>query len=120
MTTSNVNQREDTTAGESRGNRRRTNEEQLDAVFEVLADARRRRIIRILRTQDGDTVPVPALAQTLATREPTDPEPDQLVISLRHVHLPKLDATGVIEYTAERSQVRYCGPSLVERLLDQV
>jgi len=120
MTTSNINQHDNAVVDESRGNRRRPNEERLDAVFEVLADARRRRIIRILRTQDGDTIPVPALAQALASREPGESEPDQLTISLRHVHLPKLDATGVVEYTAERAQVRYVGPSLVERLLDQV
>lgn len=120
MTTSNVNQHENTMTGESGGGRCRTNEERVDAVLEVLADARRRRIIRILRAQDGDTMPVPVLAEALASREPGTPEPSRLTVSLRHVHLPKLESTGVVEYTAEQSQVRYTGPALVERLLDQL
>jgi hypothetical protein len=120
VTTSNVDQRENAMAEESGGNRHRTDDERVDAVFEVLADARRRRVVRILRTHDGDTTSVPALAEALASREPGDPDPDRLVVSLRHVHLPKLDATGVVEYTAERSQVRYTGAPLIEHLLDQL
>jgi hypothetical protein len=120
MTTSNVNQSETATAKESRGNRRQPNVERIDAVFEVLADARRRRIVRILRARETDVVPVPELAEALAVREPGDAGSSQLVVSLRHVHLPKLEATDVVEYAADQSQVRYADPPLVEHLLDQI
>jgi|GEM_PF-2368997 len=119
MTTSNVNQHENTMTEES-GGRTRTNGEWIDAVLEVLADARRRRIIQILRTRGSDAMPVPVLAEALATREPDSRDPARLTVSLRHVHLPKLDSTGIVEYTAERSQVRYTEPPLVEQLLDQL
>lgn len=120
MTTSNVNQSENATAEESRGNRRRASEERIDAVFEVLADARRRRVVRLLRTREDGVATVPELAEALAVREPGDPEPNRLVVSLRHVHLPKLEASDVIEYAADRPQVRYADPPLVEHLLDQI
>mgnify|MGYP000303689268 CR=1 FL=1 len=120
MTTSNVNQHENATAEKSRGNRRQPNEERIDAVFEVLADARRRRIVRILRAREADVVTVPELAEALAVREPGELDGSRLTVSLRHVHLPKLEATGIVEYAADRSQIRYTDPSLVEHLLDQV
>jgi len=119
MTTSNVNRHDEAMGEESRGNRHRPTEERVDAMFDVLADARRRRVVRILRSCE-EPVSVPMLAEALAEREPGDPDPDQLVVSLRHVHLPKLDATGVVEYTPDRSRIRYDGPPLLERLLDQV
>jgi DNA-binding transcriptional ArsR family regulator len=120
MTTSNVNQSENATAEESRGNRRRAGEERIDVVFEVLADARRRRIVRLLRTREDGVATVPELTEALAVREPGDREPSRITVSLRHVHLPKLDATGVVEYAADQSQVRYADPPLVEHLLDQI
>jgi len=120
MTTSNINQHGNTMCEESGGNRHRTDDERADAVFEVLADARRRRIIDILRTHDGDATSVAVLAEALASREPDDPEPSQLAVSLRHVHLPKLEATGVVEFAADQSRVRYVDSPLVEHLLDQV
>lgn len=104
---------------ETRGNRGQLDENRVDAVFDVLSNARRRRIIRELRT-NGDAMFVPALAEALAVREPGTPDPDRLVVSLQHVHLPKLDATGVVEYGREQSQVRYDETPLVERLLEQV
>lgn len=119
MTTSNANRHDKAMGEESRGNRNRPTEERIDAMFDVLADARRRRVVRILRSCE-EPVPVPTLAEALAGREPGDPDPDQLVISLRHVHLPKLDATGVVEYTPEGSRIRYDAPALLERLLEQV
>jgi len=119
MTTSNVNRSNDPLNGESGGNRNRASEERVDAVFGVLSDARRRRTIRVLQTREG-TVSVPALAEALAAREPGNPDPNRLVVSLQHVHLPKLETTGIVEYTSDRSQVRYGGGPLVERLLKQV
>jgi len=120
MTTSNANQRENATVEESRGNRRQPNEERIDAVFEALADARRRRIVRILRACEGEVVTVPELAEALAVREPGELDGSRLTVSLRHVHLPKLEATGIVESAADGSKMRYTDPPLVEHLLDQV
>jgi len=119
MTTSNVDRHTKAMGEESRGNRCRPDEDRVDAIFDVLSDARRRRLIRALRTRE-EAQSVPTLAESVATREPGDPDPERLAISLRHVHLPKLDATGVVEYAPDQSRVRYDESALVERLLDQV
>lgn len=119
MTTSNANRRSDSTRDEPGRNRRRTDEERVDAIFGVLSDARRRRVIRLLRAREG-AVAVSALAEALAAREPGGPEPERLVVSLRHVHLPKLEGAGVVDYTSDRSQVRYRDVALVDRLLEQL
>ncbi|WP_435067962.1 DUF7344 domain-containing protein [Haloplanus sp. C73] len=116
MTTSNANHREQTTVEESGGN---YTESHVDAVFDVLSDARRRRTIRALRER-GDRTPVTELADALAGREPGSPETEQLVVSLQHVHLPKLEATGVVECVDDGTAVRYDDAPLVETLLDQV
>ncbi|RCU47252.1 hypothetical protein DU504_08030 [Haloplanus salinus] len=119
MTTSNANRRSDSTRDEPGRNRRRTDEERVDTIFRVLSDARRRRVIRLLRAREG-AVAVSALAEALAAREPGDPEPERLVVSLQHVHLPKLEGAGVVDYTSDRSQVRYRDVALVDRLLEQL
>jgi hypothetical protein len=119
MTTSNVNTHDDATTDETRGNRTHgTEDDHLDALFGVLADARRRRVIRILDDADADVTPVSAIAESLATREATPT--DRLVVSLRHVHLPKLDAAGVVDFAPDRSTVRYEGDPVVERVLAQL
>ncbi|MFB6196634.1 MAG: hypothetical protein ABEI80_10715 [Haloplanus sp.] len=121
MTTSNANSRDGPTVSESGSEQyRQPDEDRLDVVFEVLSDARRRRIIRILRTDEYRTPTVTALAEALASRESRDASADRLVGSLRHVHLPKLDAADVVEYAPDRSHVRYDDAPLVERLLDQL
>jgi len=65
MTTSNVDRHDQTMGEESRGNRHRPTEEHVDAMFGVLADARRRRVVRVLRSSGG-SVSVPTLAEALA------------------------------------------------------
>ena len=59
------------------------------------------------------------LAETVAAREPGNPPPDRVLVSLRHVHLPKLDAADVLDYASDRSEVRYEGAPVIERLLER-
>ena len=118
MTTSNANTRDNTADGDPGEHRHGdVDTERLDAVFEVLADARRRRVIRVLSGGETEVTTVATLAEALAECEPTPT--DRLVVSLGHVHLPKLDAAGVIDYHPVRSTVRYDGAPLVERLLKE-
>ncbi|GAB6860769.1 hypothetical protein ACFR97_00855 [Haloplanus litoreus] len=121
MTTSNVNPDDDLTADETGGNRTHgLEDDRLDALFGVLADARRRRVIRILEDADAEVMAVSTLAEALAAREQTGTSPDRLVVSLRHVHLPRLDAVGIVDFEPDRSQVRYKGAPVAGRLLEQL
>ncbi|WP_101294626.1 DUF7344 domain-containing protein [Halegenticoccus soli] len=53
------------------------------------------------------------------TRCPTEDERHRILVSLHHVHLPKLRRAGIVEYDAERETVAYRGhPALTERWLD--
>lgn len=82
-----------------------------DAVLQVATHERRRRILQYLGEHDGDTVSTDDLAEWLrntATESSGGSRLDreQLVIELHHVHLPKLDEVGVIEYDVETGTVR--------------
>jgi DNA-binding transcriptional ArsR family regulator len=114
MTTSNVNPPDDSPTGNRRGD-----DDRLDALFDVLADARRRRVLRVLAASEGDEMAVDALVETLVYRDPGDPTPDRLRVSLHHVHLPKLDAADAVDYAPDCGQVRYQGSALLEDLLDR-
>jgi DNA-binding transcriptional ArsR family regulator len=120
MTTSNANRPTEPTTDESEHSRRRdVDADRLDAVFDVLADARRRRVVRIVRDA-ADAWTVDALADALAAHESGRSDLERLGLSLRHVHLPKLDAANVVDYDPDRSSVRYERAPLVESILDQL
>ncbi|MFD1586104.1 hypothetical protein ACFR9U_03855 [Halorientalis brevis] len=75
-----------------------------DALFDSLANGTRRRVLRYLDAVGG-TTPLPQLVSALASEESSrslDAEPrprdDRIRLSLRHVHLPKLQAAGLIEW----------------------
>lgn len=75
----------------------------LDAVFDALANARRRTALRMLMTH-GD-VPLPDLADEIAVTEHDRPLTEidgdavlQVYLSLYHAHLPKLADAGLVIY----------------------
>ena len=79
-----------------------------DATFELLASGHRRAVLR--RLDDGEEpVPVPELVAAVVTQEAsvefTPDEHEQVAVSLEHVHLPKLDDAGVIEYDVDAGTV---------------
>jgi DNA-binding transcriptional ArsR family regulator len=77
------------------------------AAFELMANSRRRHVLSYLRERTG-SVSVDDLASQVIARElleggPVDPE--SVEATLRHVHLPKLDAAGLLEYDEEGERV---------------
>jgi hypothetical protein len=83
-----------------------------------LADPRRRRVVRFLRSADGQESSVEALIDRLGTRgEPPD-DRETVAIDLRHAVLPKLLESGLIEYDERRDAVGYRGDPVLERILD--
>ena len=76
-------------------------EPSLDAVLDVLADARRRRLLIALLerdslTVDDDGVPVDV---------PGIEEREGLAVELAHAHLPKLDRAGLVERNPETREL---------------
>ena len=89
----------------------RERETSLNDLYEALANDRRRAILATLREQ---TMPVDTatLAQYVAEAEHGVPDAavhaeavEQVHISLYHVHLPRLAASGLVEYDHDRDAV---------------
>lgn len=85
---------------------------ELDAVFDVLANARRRIALQCLCEHTEMTLP--DLAEEVAVREFEDRIQDipaekvrDVYFSLYHTHIPKLSAAGFVEYHQDQDVVVY-------------
>lgn len=98
----------------------------LDRVFDSLSHPRRRCVLYYLR--DQETVAVDDLAATVAAWERGVPEEAvseettrRVHADLRHVHLPKLERNGLLEYDSRSGTVRYgVQPDALDEFLDAV
>lgn len=96
------------------------NELSLDACLEVLANRQRRAVLGYFLEADTDNATIDELvaeiidAETRATGE--RPGHDTIATTLFHVHLPKFENAGVIEYEPRHLDVRYRGDSKIEEL----
>lgn len=81
---------------------------QLDAVFDALADPHRRHVCRHISDTDETEVSLDELAVNVGRKArsghdacaPDVDSRDDLKAHLHHVHLPKLDVAGIVEYDA--------------------
>ncbi|ADD04663.1 HTH domain protein [Natrialba magadii ATCC 43099] len=107
----------------------RARADSLDAVFDALADSRRRSILACLN-HSFQEIHLETLARDVATREQattdtTAPESglvtDQLLASLEHTHLPTLAAADLIDFDTDARTVSYSGhPALCVSWLHSV
>lgn len=104
-------------AGDDRGDR-------LDELFELLRPARRRQLLYYLQDLErGETTLERAVRAVSAFDSSTDPPGNvprrQAVrVSLAHIHLPRLDAAGVVEYDHRSGSVRYEGDANLDAWLE--
>jgi hypothetical protein len=96
----------------------------LDAILELLSQYQRREMIRHLRDAPGNVHSVDELVAHLADverRRPGDsPGEDHLLSVLVHIHGPKLEAAGLIDYDLPSREVRYHPNERIERALDLI
>lgn len=98
-------------------------DDSLDASLELVADGRRRRVIRELRRKSGAETTVDDLVDRLHRDEAfagRGADREDVVRQLYHRHLPKLAAHGVADYDADRQRVRYRADDTVEAVLDSL
>lgn len=93
-----------------------------DVVLSAVAEEHRRAVLRSLNQTDQNVMDVDALAALVAERvrngEPSDDEHRRRIhIALYHIHLPKLEASGMIVYDTETKQVRNATGELGQELL---
>lgn len=79
-----------------------------DALFEVLADEERRTAIEYLATETG-AVSVDDLADVVAAKSDADEGPsqrqEQTKTEFYHVHIPEMEAAGLLDYDEDEQLV---------------
>jgi DNA-binding transcriptional ArsR family regulator len=86
-----------------------------DRTLQLLADEQRRELLRFLIETDKDVVTVDDLVAAAAGPDPA--ETQRTRIEIHHVHLPKLDDAGVVDYDPEHGLIRYRSAESIEQLL---
>ena len=94
----------------------------LDAVFSAFAHERRRVILRTLSRGEPNAVDLDTLVAAVCERagspnETAEDDRRRVRVTLRHVHLPKLADSGLVEYDAEAGRVRARSGTVERRLL---
>ncbi|WP_415379085.1 hypothetical protein [Halosimplex sp. TS25] len=85
-----------------------------DALFAILADSSRRRLLDALGTlEPGSRTTLSALSDRFAADDGPagDEQRRDAAVALHHIHLPKLADAGLIEYDAEAKVVEVTGRS---------
>ena len=92
---------------------------EVDALFEVLSDGRRRRILAYL--VENDIADYDELIDSIVGRKEEtadEDERDRIVADLHHRQLPKLADADLVEYDERSETVRYRGGDVVPELLE--
>lgn len=96
----------------------------LDTVLSLLSHHRRRDLLRCLIDTPGLTGDVDECAEYLASLEERRtgerPRTDQVVVTLHHVHIPKLSSAGVCEYDPRSEEIRYRRVGQLESWLERI
>lgn len=96
----------------------------VDQIIELLGQYQRREIVRQLRDAPGEEHSVDDVVAYLQAverdRSGAAPGKDHLLSVFVHIHGPKLEEAGLIDYDLPSRDVRYYPDERVEELLDQI
>lgn len=97
----------------------------LDGLLELVADRRRRILIELLRRKGDGLTTIEELVADLdrdefARNTDRPPDPEALAIRLHHIHIPKLEEFGLVEYELVSGNVRYLPNEELEAVLDSL
>ena len=96
----------------------------LDTVFEILSNARRRYLLYYLFTMEGEVAEFDAAVNAVykygAAETGTDDHPtrEDVKIELHHTHLPRLTDAGVIDYDRRQGTIRLTDSPTLEEWLE--
>lgn len=96
----------------------------LDEILEILSNYQRRSIIQHLRDTPGHVHGIDEVIDHLQRlereRHGEAPGEDHLLSVLVHVHGPKLDNAGLVDYDIPSREIRYYQNERYERILEQI
>lgn len=95
-----------------------------DRILELIGQYQRRAIIRRLRDAPGRDHSIDDVVEFLEDverqRDGEVPGEDHLLSLLVHIHGPKLEAAGLIDYDVPEREIHYYPDERVEGLLDRI
>lgn len=94
----------------------------LDDIISAVADEHRRATLRVLNNADGGPMDLAVLADRIVERVdsgglPPEEHRRRVRTSLHQMHLPKLDAYGMLQYDTDTREVRGIPGELSQELL---
>lgn len=96
----------------------------IDETLELLADRERRRVLEHLVEKSTDSASIAELREQLGDGPTGEPGCgsglDRFELSLHHIHLPMMDAAGIVEYDARSKDLRYRPDDRLETWLERV
>lgn len=96
----------------------------VDEMLELVSNYQRRAILRHLRDTPGHDHSLDAVITYLKDvereRHGEVPGDDHLLSIFVHVHGPKLEQAGLLQYDVARGEVRYVPHEKIEQLLEQI
>ena len=105
---------ETTDGGPSVIDEQATTETDLDQLFEVLADGKRRQLLAYLVETDDDVAAFSELIEHVADdSDGESSDNERIAVGLHHTHLPKLADADLVEYDPRSEVVRYRGGAVV-------
>jgi hypothetical protein len=109
-------------SGRNRGSE--SQDPSIDTCLKLLANRQRRRIFAVFLDSGTDYVSVDELVAAVVGNDGesvgSETDHDTVVITLFHVHLPKFDDAGVVEYDARNRDVRYRGDPKLEAMFETI
>lgn len=95
----------------------------LDTVFELLSDARRRHLLYYLFALDGSVVELEAVANAVYRYETAETGADDRTretvrVDLHHSHLPRLADAGIVDYDHRQGTIRVTDQPAFEELVE--
>lgn len=90
----------------------------LDSVLEILAEERRRLVVRHLRNTSNGVASCEELVDYISTHYSEEQNAENIKIRLHHIDLPKLDSAGLIEYDSRSNTARYHPHPQVDALVE--
>ncbi|OAQ51634.1 hypothetical protein HTG_16380 [Natrinema mahii] len=89
---------------------------EIDRAFDALSDPCRRSVCRYAMRTDASRLDHAEIADYVVDRTPADRDRQAVATELRHVHLPKLEAAGLLEYDRDGGAVRADRERIADRL----